>query len=77
MPKLDSYYEKKAKEQAYLVLEKLDDNIYEVIKDDQGTFSGSLYVNNNDVLDSLNNELKVLVSDRSSNYHYVNFQVMV
>lgn len=54
------------KEVASTVFLKVDDGIYEVVKDRSGTFSGSLYANTQQVIDGLNHNLKAMILDTNA-----------
>lgn len=51
----------KVREEANTVFLKIDDGIYEVLKDRAGTFSGRLYVSTQEVIDELNSQMKVVI----------------
>ncbi|WP_010497743.1 hypothetical protein [Paenibacillus elgii] len=51
----------KTREEANTVFLKIDDGIYEVLKDRAGTFSGRLYVSTQEVIDELNSQMKVVI----------------
>lgn len=49
---------------ANFVARKIDDGIYKIEKDRKGHCSGSIYINTQQVIDVLNNELKVIIYDK-------------
>lgn len=60
-------------EMANLVFIKVDDNIFEVKKDKMDEYSGTKYVSNEQVIDSLNNSLKVAILSITGMLIHANF----
>ena len=60
-------------ERASLVFVKVTDLIYEIKKDRNDDFAGVVYVDSNDVLNSLNSNLKVAIFNGKRNLIHRNF----